>query len=76
LSPSEEGIGSDSFHVSINCEQGGKNMKSRFALWVGVLALVCEVMGTRFQAQAADKTKKLTDLQCTAGQFPLFDGTQ
>jgi uncharacterized protein DUF1566 len=51
-------------------------MKSRFVVWVGVLALLCGVMGTRLQAQAADKTKKLTDLQCTAGQFPLFDGTQ
>lgn len=53
-----------------------KKAQSRFVIWLGVLALVCGAMGPRPQAQAADKAKKLTDLHCTAGQFPLFDGTQ
>lgn len=53
-----------------------KKGQSKFVARIGLLALACGVMGYRSQALARDKAKKLTDLRCTAGQFPLFDGTQ
>src|SRR5712692_6064603 len=79
LERTEERKGVRPVACSNSYEQGEKNMKkvqSRFVIWVGLLALVCGVMGYRPQALARDKAKKLTDLHCTAGQFPLFDGTQ
>lgn len=53
-----------------------KNAQGSFLAWVGLLAFVCGLMGYQSQALAKDKAKKLTDLRCTADQFPLFDGTQ
>jgi hypothetical protein len=53
-----------------------KKIQSRFVAWVGLLALMCGVIGYPHEATARDKAKKLTDLHCTADQFPLFDGTQ
>jgi len=43
---------------------------------VGVLALVCAMTIFHTEGLAGDKVKTLSDLNCTAGQFPLFDGTQ
>ena len=53
-----------------------KKIQSRFVAWVGLLALMCGVIGYPHEATARDKAKKRTDLHCTADQFPLFDGTQ
>ena len=53
-----------------------KMIQSRFVSWVGLLALVCGLVGYPPQAGAKDKAKKITDLHCTANQFPLFDGNE
>jgi hypothetical protein len=55
-----------------------RKMQSRMAAWVGLVALVYGVLGvwTLAQAgQAGGPVKNLSDLNCTAGQIPKFNGT-
>jgi hypothetical protein len=62
-----------------NQEQGRKSMpkvQSGLAVGVGLMVLVCGVLGSRTQTLAGEQQKNITQLHCTAGQFPLFNGTQ
>jgi len=53
-----------------------KQARRVLVIGVGAALLVCGMIGRGTLVLAADKVKDLTDLHCTAGQFPLFDGTK
>jgi hypothetical protein len=48
----------------------------KIIIWSIAMLAVCLIgLGQGSQAVAANKTKNLSDLTCTAGQTIIFDGT-